>query len=155
MTVTGAEFLLPLAVGAATTLVTLVIHGFSGRTMGVLVARAFSQGRVGVRFRTDGVMIAVAAMLMLTAHLVEVTVWAVVMLLCGEFRAFAPAFYSSASNYTTLGYTDVVMSVRWRLMGPLEALDGMLLLGITTALLFSIIQRVGRIARPELFDVST
>ena len=40
---------------------------------------------------------------------------------CGEFTGLAPAFYHSAMNYTSLGYGDVVMSVSWRLLGPLEA----------------------------------
>ena len=61
---------------------------------------------------------------------------------CGEFRDFAAAFYSSAENYTTLGYGDVVMSAPWRLLGPLEAADGMLMFGVTTAMIFSVIQRL-------------
>ncbi len=61
---------------------------------------------------------------------------------CGEYRDFAAAFYSSAENYTTLGYGDVVMSARWRLLGPLEAADGMLMFGVTTAMIFSVIQRL-------------
>jgi hypothetical protein len=148
----GAEFLLPLVVVLGTTLLTLLIHGLCGRTMGTLVARAFRHGLAGLRFQTDGLVIAFAAMLMLTAHLLEVTIWAVAMVLCGEVRGFGPAFYYSAGNYTTLGYSQFVMSVRWRLLGPLESLDGMLLIGITTALLFAIIQRVGRIAHPEVWE---
>lgn len=120
--------------------------------MGTLVARAFRRGFAGIHFRTDGLVIALAAMIMLTAHLLEVTLWAAVIMLCGEVHGFGPAFYYSAGNYTTLGYGEVVMSIRWRLMGPLEALDGMLLLGISTALLFAIIQRVGRIAHPEIWE---
>lgn len=149
----AAEFFLPLLVGALTTVLTLFIHGFSGRTMVVLVARAFRQGFAGVRFRADALVIVFAAMLMLAAHLVEVIIWALVMLLlCGELRGLGAAFYASAGNYTTLGYAGVVMSARWRLLGPLEALDGMLLLGISTALLFAIIQRIGRIADPEVWE---
>lgn len=54
-------------------------------------------------------------------------------MLCGEFRDFGSAYYHSAVNYTTLGYGDIVMSPRWRLLGPLEAANGMLLLGVTGA----------------------
>jgi len=151
-TMNGVEFFLPLLVGGTTTVLTLFIHGFSGRSMGVLVAKAFRRGLAGIHFRTDGLVIALAAMIMLTAHLLEVMLWAAVMLLCGEVRGVGLALYYSAGNYTTLGSSGIVTSTRWRLMAPLEALDGMLLLGISTALLFAIIQRVGRIAHPEIWD---
>jgi hypothetical protein len=78
----------------------------------------------------------------LAAHLIEIAAWALVFVRCGEFRDFAAAFYSSAENYTTLGYGDVVMSPPWRLLGPLEAADGMLMFGVTTAMIFSVIQRL-------------
>ena len=45
-------------------------------------------------------------------------------------------------NYTSLGYGDVVMSASWKLFGPLEAADGLLMFGISTALIFAIIQRL-------------
>jgi hypothetical protein len=42
-------------------------------------------------------------------------------------------------NYTTLGYGDVVMSQSWKLFGPLEAVDGVRMFGISTAILFGVI----------------
>jgi hypothetical protein len=149
-TTQGAALFLPLLVGAATTVLTIFIHGASGRAMILLVFRAFQRGMAGVAFHIDVIVIASAAMLLLTAHLAEVMVWAVVLMLCGEFHSFGLACYHSATNYTTLGYGDIVMSARWRLMGPLEALDGMLLVGISTAVLFAVIQRIMRASRPEL-----
>ena len=62
--------------------------------------------------------------------------------LCREFPNFAPAFYHSALNYTSLGYGDVVMSSSWRLLGPLETADGMLMFGVSTAMLFAVIKRL-------------
>lgn len=146
-----AALALPLMVGAAATVLTIFIHGASGRAMVALVLRAFRRGIAGVAFGTDVIVIAFAAMVLLTAHILEVMVWAVALMLCGEFHGFAPAFYHSAVNYTTLGYGDIVMSPRWRLMGPLEALDGMLMVGISTAALFAVIQRILRTSRPEIW----
>jgi hypothetical protein len=45
-------------------------------------------------------------------------------------------------NYTSLGYGDVIMSASWKLLGPLETADGMLMFGVSTAMLFAIIQRL-------------
>jgi hypothetical protein len=64
-----------------------------------------------------------------------------VTMLSGEIHGFVPAFHYSAGNYTTLG-SDKACSNRWRLIDPLEALDSMLLIGISAALLLAIIQRI-------------
>jgi hypothetical protein len=45
-------------------------------------------------------------------------------------------------NYTSLGYGDIVMSPSWRLLGPLEAANGLLMFGISTAMIFAVIQRL-------------
>jgi hypothetical protein len=68
--------------------------------------------------------------------------WAGILEACAEFPAVAIALYHSAVNYTTLG--DIVMSGRWRFLGPLEATDGMLMFGISTAMIFAVIQELCR-----------
>ena len=54
------------------------------------------------------------------AHLIEIAIWAVLFLVCGEFFNFGTAYYHSAVNYTTLGYGDVIMTPSWRMLGPLR-----------------------------------
>ena len=78
------------------------------------------------------------------AHLIQIAIWAVVFELCGEFSGFAAAFYHSAVNYTTLGYGDFVMSPPWRLLGPIEAADGMLMFAFSTAIVLRVMQRIIR-----------
>jgi hypothetical protein len=73
------------------------------------------------------------------AQVAQIAAWAALFLACGEFDDFAAAFYHSAVNFTTLGYGDLVMSPAWKLLGPLEALTGMLMFGVSTAVLFAII----------------
>jgi hypothetical protein len=60
----------------------------------------------------------------------------------GESSTFESAFYFSAENYTALGYGDIVLSDRWRLLGPLEAINGLLLFGLSTAVMFAIMSRL-------------
>ena len=76
------------------------------------------------------------------AHLVEIFLWSVLFMMCGEFAEFSSAFDHSAVNYTTLGYGDVVMTPSWRFLGPLEAANGMLMFGVSTAMIFAVIQRL-------------
>ena len=62
-------------------------------------------------------------------------IWAALFLLLGEFDDFSAALYHSAVNFATLGYGDIVMSERWRLLGPLEAANGILMFGVSTAVM--------------------
>lgn len=138
----GIDVLLPLTVGIATTIATIFIHALALTTIVHFVRHERRLGRAGVHFFQDVTVVASAVLVVLAAHLIEMAVWALVFERCGEFRNFATAFYSSAENYTTLGYGDAVMSARWRLLGPLEAADGMLMFGVTTAMIFAVIQRL-------------
>ena len=72
----------------------------------------------------------------------EVALWAVLFIICGEFPDFGTAFYHSAVNYTSLGYGDVIMTPSWRLLGPLETANGVLLFGVTTAMIIAVLQRL-------------
>lgn len=139
---TGIDLLLPLGVGTATTFATIFIHALALITIVHFVRRERRLGRAGVVFWKDVTIVAGATLLALAAHLVEIALWALVFALCGEFPDFPAAFYHSAENYTTLGYGDVVMSAPWRLLGPLEAADGMLMFGVSTAMIFAVIQRL-------------
>ncbi len=89
------------------------------------------------------VVLGIALVALLTTALAQIALWAAAFVWCGEFADFEEAFYHSAVNFTTLGYGDIVMSRRWRLLGPLEALNGSLMLGLSAAMLFTVLARVG------------
>jgi hypothetical protein len=131
-----------LALALPATLSTVIIHAVMLRLIILQVHHYVDVGRAGIRFWRDSILVSIATLFALTAHLAEISVWALAFYLCGEFPAFATAFYHSAVNYTTLGYGDVVMSARWRLLGPLEAADGMLMFGVSTAMIFAVVQRL-------------
>ena len=78
----------------------------------------------------SGVMV-----LMLVGNFAQMIIWALMFLLLGEFNDFSTALYHSGVNYATLGYGDIVMSERWRLLGPLEAANGILMFGVSTAVM--------------------
>jgi len=132
----------PLLVGVAATFCTIIVHALILGFIVTQVRRDVQRGLVGVRFWTDVTVVTGATLLALAGHIVEVGLWALAFELCGEFSNFATAFYHSAVNYTTLGDDTVVMSARWRLLGPIEASDGMLMFGVSTAAIFAVIQRL-------------
>jgi hypothetical protein len=132
----------PLLVGLAVTFCTIIVHALFLGMIIRIVRRDLELGRIGLRFLTDIVFITSVTILALAAHLVEIGMWALTLELSGEFTNFAAAYYHSAVNYTTLGDSAFIMSARWKLFAPLEAADGMLMFGVTTAVLFAVIQRL-------------
>ena len=135
---------LPLIVYSMTILGTIVVHGIAVIAIVHLIRGEHRAGHIGVRFWQDVAIVCTATLLVGAAHLFEIAIWALVFIFCGEFARFAGAFYHSATNYTTLGYGDVVMTASWKLLGPLEAADGMLMFGVSTAIIVSVIQLMVR-----------
>jgi hypothetical protein len=142
--------LVPLIVGCSATICTIMIHAAALVANVRFVRREQTHGRAGSRFRIDLMIVAVAVTLALVAHLVEIGGWAVLLVLFGELSTFGPAFYHSAMNYTTLGYGDIVMSPEWKVLGPIEATDGLLMFGVSTAMIFAVIQQLVRTRYPDL-----
>ena len=81
-------------------------------------------------------------LLLLVGNLAQIGIWALLFMLLGEFEHFRDAFYYSAVNFSTLGYGDIVMSEAHRLLGPLQAVNGVLMIGVTTAALMAALQDV-------------
>ena len=123
------------------TFCTVIIHALAMMPMIYFVHYELILGRAGVRFWKDLVIVAGATVLALAAHLVAIAIWALVFSLCGEFSQLAEAVYHSGLNYTTLG-DSAVISPSWRLLAPLEGANGMLMFGVSTAMLFAIVQRL-------------
>jgi len=136
--------LIPLALALLTTLITIGVHAVALGATVQFVRREYQFRHAGVGFWIDVAIVAGVILLALFAHMVEITIWAVLFVACGEFTRLAPAFYHSAMNYTSLGYGDVVMSASWKLFGPLEAAVGLLMFGVSTAMIFAVMQRLFR-----------
>jgi hypothetical protein len=134
--------LIPLMVGAGVVLCTFFIHALAVSATVSFVRHEKKIGREGENSWTDFAIVLLAMAIVLVAHLIEIALWAVLFVICREFRDFGTAYYHSAVNYTTLGYGDLIMTPSWKLLGPLEAADGMLMFGVSTAIIFAIIQRL-------------
>jgi hypothetical protein len=79
---------------------------------------------------TGGVLL-----ILLIGNIAQVSIWAILFQLLGEFPSLQEAVYHSAVNFSTLGYGDIVMSERHRFLGPLQAMNGVLMIGLSTATL--------------------
>ena len=145
--------LLPLGIAVSITFCTVIIQALTMMPMIYFVRYELRLGRAGVRFWKDVAIVAGATLVALAAHLVAIATWAMVFSLCGEFSQFAEAVYHSGLNYTTLG-DSAVISPSWRLLVPLVGANGMLMFGVSTAMLFALVQRLTqtRLSEPSSYD---
>lgn len=82
--------------------------------------------------------------LLLIVHLCEAAVWAAAYCWLDALPDFSTALYYSLSSYSTVGYGDVVLPQAWRLLGPIESVVGVLMLGWSTAVIVALLQNVFR-----------
>lgn len=78
-------------------------------------------------------------------HLGETGIWAGFYYKRGLFEDFETSFYFSLGSYTTIGYGDVVLPQRWRLLGGLEGISGVLLCGLSSAFIFVVVNALFQI----------
>ena len=97
----------------------------------------------------------VASLAMMFGTLVQIVLWGGLFLWLGEFEQAYDAIYHSAVNFTSLGYGDIVMSRERRLLGPLEAVNGVLMLGMSAATLMAIVQHMITLLREARVDTAT
>ena len=138
-----------LLVGSAVSLCNIAIHGLVMATVVQLASRiAGTMGTVRQSLRLNIVMVAAASIaivpVLMVAHLSEVMVWSLAYVIVKAAPAGADPVYFAFVNYTTLGYGDVIPVERWRLLGPITAMNGVLLFGWSTAVIFEVLRRTAR-----------
>ena len=130
-----------MLVGGAASLVNLIIHAV------LLAAVVWTVHRLSVRdnfvpaFLQYSVAIVATGTLLVAGHFAEVLVWAITYDLVGAAPPGTDLVYFAFGNYTTLGYGDVIPVDQWRLLSPITALNGIMLIGWSTALIFAILRR--------------
>ncbi|MGA7486339.1 MAG: potassium channel family protein [Xanthobacteraceae bacterium] len=132
-----------LLVGAAASACNIAIHALVMTAIVQVARRAAAKETARQSWRLVTVMIATVSVLML-AHVSEVIVWSLAYALVGAAPAGTDLLYFAFVNYTTLGYGDVTPVARWRLLGPMTAMNGVLLFGWSTAVIFEVLRRTVR-----------
>jgi hypothetical protein len=124
-------------------LLTVVIHVFGLALINDRVVRTLLRTTRHRVFMPMFAVIMAAAVLLATAlHGVEALAWAAAFRFLGAIPDNRSAMLYSLNAMTTYGHESVSLEAHWQMMGALEALNGMLLFGLTTAFLFAMIQEV-------------
>ena len=133
--------------GLALIALSVVTHAAGLALIGVGLARVVGSmietpSHIHRRFVLFSVVVGIASVLLAMLHGVEASYWAAAYVWLGAATDFRRAIYFSLQMVTTLGADVVLLEDRWKLMGPLEAISGMLLFGLSTAFLLAVMQRV-------------
>jgi hypothetical protein len=142
-----------LLVGSGVSLCNIAIHALVMTSI-VRLARDIGttnaiNSRVHPSWLLIGVMVPIISALMVI-HVLEVSVWALTYLFLDATLAGHDVLYFAFVNYTTLGYGDITPVERWKLLGPLTAMNGVLLFGWSTAFIYAVLRRVLAHIIPDL-----
>ena len=109
----------------------------------VLAARYFARAAerpLGKPWWAIFLQFAILMLVLMLGNIVQVAFWALLYRALGAFENFETAMYFSGVTFTSLGYGDVVLDGRMRLLGPLQAANGLMMFGITTAVFIAAVQ---------------
>ena len=133
-------------IGSALIAITVVIHAVGTTTWVLHLVR--QNAEVPILRNRQAIAILIKTVLIFFAlHIIEIMVWAgayEVLLPLDELGSFEQAVYFSVVTFSTLGYGDITLSEGWRVLSGVEALNGILLVGWSTALIFAVAQAILR-----------
>ena len=102
----------------------------------------YARHQIGVAasFTSTVLLICCVMMVLVLGNFVQITIWGALFVYLGEFESYRLAAYHSAVNFATLGYGDIVMSEQHRILGPMQAINGVLMVGVSTAVMMFTLQ---------------
>jgi hypothetical protein len=143
----GRAMLRELAVATMMVLATVAIHGFGLAVMGHILRSEAREERLGdippLSLRAFAFTMAIVLALFVL-HGVEVWLYAFLYQLLGAVPDLHTAVYFSAITYGAIGFSDAAILNHWRLVAAIEGLNGVILLGWSTAFFVTIVGRMGR-----------
>ena len=80
-------------------------------------------------------ILSLVMLFMLFGNFLQMAIWAALFVALNEFQSFSQAMYFSGVTFATLGYGDLVLSPARQLLSALEAANGILMFGVSTAVM--------------------
>jgi hypothetical protein len=139
-----------ILVGGAMSLLNLIIHAILLGGVVWTVRRLEMKDTFVPAFAQYTIVIVSTGALLVAGHLLEVVLWAVTYALVDAAPLDSDLLYFAFQNYTTLGYGDITPAYGWRLLGPMTALNGIMLIGWSTALVIEVLRRTGHAPSQKL-----
>ena len=131
-----------LLIGSLTLVVNMLIQVTAVMVTVRIFLRLMNSERLKPTLGTDIRVMSAVLMVLFFGHVLQFATWGLLFMYLDEFSDFGTAFYHSVVNFTSLGYGDIVMSEKWRVLGGLEAANGMLMFGLTTSTFVAVMTRL-------------
>jgi hypothetical protein len=139
--------ILPVLISLGIIILTIFIHGYGTIRWVLYVGEKFSGNVQKWSFSTAMYTVSYTACILTILHFIEIAIWAAVYLIIPDIKNLQnveEAIYFSLITYTTVGYGDITLVSRWRIMCGFEAMNGILLFGWSTSLFFTMSVKVIR-----------
>jgi hypothetical protein len=138
-----------LLVGTAVSICVVAIHGLIMATVVQMSLRIAGGKRTISQSAGSNILVIATASVrtipvLMFAHLSEVLVWSLAYVVVGAVPSGADPVYFAFVNYTTLGYGDVTPAEWWHLLGPMTAMNSVLMFGWSTAVIFEVLRRTAK-----------
>lgn len=136
-----------LLVATAMVLLTVAIHGLGLTALGRLLRVESIEERhrhVSLFSLRSLVFTQMLVIALFVLHGIEIWLYAFVYIALGAIGDISNAIYFSTISYAAIGYSDSAISVDWRIVGAIEGINGLLLLGWSTAFFVAVVTRLGR-----------
>jgi len=136
--------------------VCLVIHVTGILFLGEELVRHREKIEARIGFGYASLVLISIFIALIILHLSEAAIWAALYLQAELFKNFETCLHFSLQSYSTVGYGDLPLPEKWRLLGTIEGIAGVLLCGLSTAFLFAIINALFqfRVKRREQTPIS-
>jgi hypothetical protein len=131
-----------LLMGSAALIVNLGIQVMAVVLLIRFFVHQLESGEMTGSLRTDLRMLSTVILVLFFGHLLQAATWSLIFLWLNEFSDVQTAFYHSLVNLTSLGYGDIVMSEKHRLLGAMEAANGVLMFGLSAGSILSVMNRM-------------
>ena len=128
-----------LATALVIVTVSLMIHVAGILVMAEWVLRRREELERSARTRHIAFLIVTLFAGVMFLHVIQTSLWAVFYYARNLFSDFETSLYFSMVSFTTIGYGDVLLPRRWRLLGVIEGFSGVLLCGVSTAFIFAVV----------------
>jgi voltage-gated potassium channel len=128
-----------LVVTIAIVVVCMTIHITGMASLTTLLLRHRLQIERHPRLINRSLLLIIIFGIIIVLHLVQTIIWAAFYYSRNLFPNFETSLYFSLKTYTTVGYGDTLLPERWRILGAVEGLSGVLLCGVSTAFIFAIL----------------
>ena len=141
--------LLQLTLGTIMIVATVVLHVAGVVLLIARLIRRYPDHAVRLTTGRSIKILTIITLGLFVLHSIEIWAWAALYLVVGEFSELSPAVYFSTVTFTTLGYGDMTLGPDWRILSGIEAANGIILFGASTAVMLAAFRRIIQDSLPD------